>query len=237
MPDKILIIGMSHIVALNGALRPKERETVTVLHLNDNSGGLYDPKTNTLDLSVLEIDPPDRVYVSIGGNFHNVFSVFENPMPFSFGDATTGAVSFDPTRRFIPYDMIYEHFERCLEPALKHMEPIHDRFRDSSIYCLCAPPPIADEDHIRRYPGLFAPKIEQGFAPRNLRLRAHRLQRDIYNARCTRLGGTFIDPPEAALDAEGFLGKAYWNNDPTHGNAAYGRLVLDQSLATMRADA
>jgi hypothetical protein len=42
-------------------------------------------------------------------------------------------------------------------------------------------------------------------------------------------GCRIIEPPEA-VDAGGFLKEEYWGSDPSHANAAYGRLVVTRLL-------
>ena len=44
-------------------------------------------------------------------------------------------------------------------------------------------------------------------------------------------GAIYLDAPAKAVDGNGFLRDEFCNADPTHGNARYGRLVLDQILS------
>lgn len=76
-------------------------------------------------------------------------------------------------------------------------------------------------------------------APADLRLRIWGVQQDLCREQAALLGADFLEPPANALDAQGFLGTDFWTDDPTHGNLAYGRTVLDQiiDLAAARQEA
>lgn len=68
-------------------------------------------------------------------------------------------------------------------------------------------------------------------APPELRVRIHAVQTDLAREEARRLGADFLDPPQAALSSDGLLADGFWDEDPTHGNARFGRLVLDAALA------
>lgn len=230
MTASILVIGMSHVEAIDRALSAADRGRIRVIGLN-REPRFYDVGANQLTLSAYEGRHPDLVCISLGGNFHNIFGLIELPQPIRIGDRAQGSVPADPVRAFLPHDLMRAHFERRIERLLGHAGAIHDRFAGARFLHLCAPPPIADESHLAAHPGVFGARMHLGFAPRALRLVLHGLQRDIYAARAARLGAEFLDPPAAARDGDGFLRRDYWANDPTHGNADYGRLVLDQIRA------
>ncbi|WP_343116081.1 hypothetical protein [Ostreiculturibacter nitratireducens] len=230
MSESILVVGMSHVEAIDRALDDADRRQIRVLALN-REPGIFDVKANRLDLSAITGCCPKVVCLSLGGNFHNIFGLLELPQPIRIGDPTLGSVPAPPKRLFVPHDLMRLHFERRIDRLLSHAEAIHEHFCEARFFYLCAPPPIADETHLARHPGVFRSRLHMGFAPHDLRVALHRLQRDIYAARAARNGAVFLDPPMQACDAGGFLGRDYWANDPTHGNAAYGRLVVDQIRA------
>lgn len=229
MAPHTLVLGMSHVEAISLALENHPDPGFQVLNLN-REPAIYDVGTNRLDLSAFHDPRPDRVCLSLGGNFHNIFGLLELPQPIRIG-CDGGAVPDDPARNFLPHDLMRAHFERRLERPLQHAGAVHDRFAGARFLWLCAPPPIADEAHLRANPGVFRARMHLGLAPRDLRLALHAMQRDIYAARARAAGAEFLDPPVAARDAAGFLERAFWADDPTHGNAAYGRLVIEQIRA------
>ena len=72
-------------------------------------------------------------------------------------------------------------------------------------------------------------------APAPLRLRIWGLQQELCRVQADLLGAVFIEPPPEALDPQGHLAATHWTDDPTHGNATYGRLVLEQAKALAEA--
>ena len=76
--------------------------------------------------------------------------------------------------------------------------------------------------------GVFADRLHRGVTPARIRAKLYRIHSDIIEQRCAALGVEFLSPPAEAADAEGFLKPAYWTQDPTHANRAYGALLLKQ---------
>ena len=112
---------------------------------------------------------------------------------------------------------------------MNYLEQIHSRFKGANFVHLCSPPPISDEDFLKDNWGQYFEKNKgRNFAPADLRMILYNMQSDIYASYAKKLNATFLQPPSSTLDGLGFLAREYWNIDPTHGNTAYGRLVLDQ---------
>ena len=193
------------------------------------------------------------VCLSIGGNLHNWFSLLENPRKFRLGDAVLGSVPPAtlpqpgpyPDRYFVPRDLLRSLFIQRLEETRILTEQIHAHFAQARFIQLCAPPPIKDrpspnavaapllaESRVLGQDGLDQSKIIHimafDAAPPQLRMKVFEVQTDIYAAHAQTLGALFLPPPPEALTPDGFLDRPYWDTDPTHGNAAYGRLVLKQ---------
>ncbi len=97
------------------------------------------------------------------------------------------------------------------------------------------PPPAADAAHFRQFPGKFADKLGLGISPDALRIQMYQIQTRSYQAFAHDLGANFVPNPALAIDPRGFLAREYWNTDPTHGNCAYGHLVLDALRASFKA--
>lgn len=235
MTGRVLVIGMSHVEALAQALRPDEAASVRIINLN-RAPKLYSVADNLLSPDAYPGPEPELVCLSVGGNFHNIFGLIELPQPISLRDARRGSVPLDAeaaARHWLPHGLMRAHFQRRLERLLQHLEPLHRRFAGARFLHLSAPPPIGDAAHLRAHPGIFASRMARGIAPFDLRQALYRIQRDIAAERAQALGARFLDPPAAALDRQGALAEGYWADDPTHGNAVYGRLVLDQ-IATER---
>jgi hypothetical protein len=233
---RLLILGMSHTRALRAALRPDERARIEVVNLRDHPE-LMDKKRGQLSLGRRSWERPDLLVLTLEGNLHNVFSLKENPRPFALGDAAMGAVPADPARHFVPYDMLREHFARRLRAHARMTAQAQAHFPGVPALHLAPPPPVRalrplDPDG----PPLEGAALMMRYlafdaAPPSLRVRIHAVQTDLARAEARRLGAGFQDPPEAALSPDGLLADGFWDDDPTHGNARYGRLVLDAALA------
>jgi hypothetical protein len=69
--------------------------------------------------------------------------------------------------------------------------------------------------------------VESRIAPGPLRLKLWRVTQELMAEAADQYGCEFFSAPESAIDAGGFLKRELWAEDATHGNAQYGRLVLD----------
>jgi hypothetical protein len=218
---------MSHSVAVRRALMAEKSVSMTYLNFN-LTPELLSAETGDVDLDLFPQQKLDLVLLSLGGNTHNIIGIFEHPIPFSIGHETLGAVPPHPLRHFIPYDAFKAVFDDKLAIMFNHADQIHARYPDVPFIYISAPPPIGDEGHIRAYPNKFAGKLHLPFAPPELRIALYEVQCRAYQQQAERHGATFLPAPPEACTPDGFLDLAFANNDPTHGNAAYGRLVLDQ---------
>jgi len=225
----ILFIGMSHLEALKAAYEKFgfESHTIEMLQLNRRTD-IYNRETNELNIKKISGYNPRAVFISIGGNFHNVFGLIENPVPFRIG-GRVGSYPADKKRFFIPRSMMRAHFEaRLSQRFFPHIQAIKNLYSDAPCAHISSPPPIADPDYLVQHPGVFRPKIDMGITPKELRIELYRLHTECYQRYCNSIGVDFIYPPAIAVDRDGAMKKEYFNNDPTHGNINYGRLCLNQ---------
>lgn len=228
-PRKALVIGMSHVEAVSCNLTPELENKISICALNSEKK-VYDIKRNRLNLKSIKPKGLSDVFISLGGNFHTIFGLIENPVPFAVTSKTLRS-DVELTKRWnIPFSVMKQHFARHVERVLGHIDPIAEHFAGSNLHMLCSPPPIQDDQHILANPGIFRPRLHLGITPKSVRLALYQMHTEIYHERSKALGINFIQPPIEAVDPKGFLGDAYVNNDPTHGNAKYGELVLRQIL-------
>lgn len=95
------------------------------------------------------------------------------------------------------------------------------------VLVVAPPPPVA----LDRLEGHFPAERIAAFdglelEPPATRLRLWRHQCAVLGEVCASRGFEFVEPPAAALDADGFLAIEFAGSDPMHANPAYGRLVL-----------
>ena len=111
---------------------------------------------------------------------------------------------------------------------LRSITTLRDYYGDPFIHVI-SPPPVGDDRHIAENPGgYFRDKIHLGVAPASLRGKLYRLHTRVVVEFCQEHGIPTLLPPAEAVTEDGFLARPFWKNDPTHANAAYGRLVLEQ---------
>lgn len=236
MRYRLLLIGMSHANAVRMALTPSEQASVDFLSFQ-LIPDLVCAQTGVVNFDLFPQARPDVVALSIGGNSHNVLGMFNHPRPFAIGDPEHGRIPADPARAFIPLDAVHAMFVENMAVLFGHADQIHARYPGVPFVYLSAPPPIKDEAHIRAHPGVFVEKLDLGFSPPALRRALYAAQGHAYARQATRHEATLMPAPTQALTSDGFLDLAFAAKDPTHGNAAYGRLVLEQIETFMEAAA
>src|SRR5439155_25855688 len=115
-----------------------------------------------------------------------------------------------------------------MEGMRKTLKSLRSRTTSPLIH-LESPPPIPSEKHIRAYPSFYEAKIGQrGVAPAVLRYKLWRLHSSLVQEYCRALDITFLPVPPEVQDEERMLCERAWTDDPTHGNAYYGRCVFRQ---------
>jgi len=222
----ILIIGNSHSGALRQALDPARDPGVLVVRVASRPGAVY-PRLNPPLLARYQ---PEVAVSIMAGNHHNVFGLLEPPEPFDF--IVPEMPETLPGRRIVPVAEVRAVLAAHIEAFVKKLDAMQKAFACPLAH-VASPPPVGDETHIKTYPGGFAPRsgLNPEVAPKSVRMKFYLLQNAIVREHCAARGIAFIPAPEAALDAEGFLAAPFRNQDPTHGNARYGRLVLDEIKA------
>ncbi|QYK40884.1 MAG: hypothetical protein KF887_16010 [Paracoccaceae bacterium] len=220
MSPKYLVIGMSHVGSLLRATSATQRKGFTIVNLRHEKADIVrDPEARKAMAEKFGL--PDVLCLALEGNFHNVIALLNDPEPFFMVPSIANG-------HFIPRDMMRSHMELRHQRTLRLAKVICEMFPARLRIVLDPPPPAGDEAHIRRHPGIFADKIDLGLSPTALRIAAYQLQSDLFRNHAKELGAEFLPSPSVAHDENGMLASRYWNNDPTHGNAAYGSLVLDQ---------
>ena len=222
---KLLLIGHSHVnCILAGAREQGVGGRLKVINLRRVD---IDPLGADKVSEMLAGFEPEAVCLCLAGNFHNVVGLLENPRPFSIGMPGLGAVpAVGADRQMIPQALMRDLFLQKAQPEVTAR--LFAIFPNAERLMLNPPPPVADFDHIRSHPGVFADRINRGPAPAELRLSLYGLQTDVYRSLAEENGAAFVETPKRLRDATGFLAKAYVNDDPTHGNAAYGSGMLSE---------
>ena len=232
---RCLVLGMSHVTAISGGIPESDREKVKFYKLTANDIELdvdeLERKFGELNSSNdrADVQGETSLFLSILGNTYNVLGLIENPVPFNVHGCSQETGNIERTA--IPKEMMRDHFLSRLNPWIKNIQIICERFAHFQIYMICSPPPGECAEHIKKFPGFFKGSLDMGIAPAGLRKNLYELQTEIFSDNCKKLGIPIIDPPQQALCEHGFLKEEYRNNDPTHANAKYGALVWEQMKA------
>lgn len=225
-PSTPVLAGMSHVEAVARAASESDDE-LKVVNLNQRPDIYKPPRADLSFRSPLDVDPR-HLFLSIGGNYHNILGLIENPVPFSVGDGRAGATSHDEKRHFVPEALMRAHFERHQAHRADVIASFARRFKGVPTHHLAPPPPVADLDGVRERPGAFRPHIHRGFAPPELRLKLYEIELWNLSRICDQHGIEVVPSPAEAFDKDGFLRADLCNQDPSHGNITYGQLVLQQ---------
>lgn len=221
MSAKVQLIGTSHIEAIRHAALGLSLEVVNI----DQVPGLRAGESIVFTGPLEEI--PDFVFLAIGGVLHTILGLVEDEVPFAVGDAELGQVPYGD-RRLIPEQMMRDFFRTRQATRYALLDQFVKRYAAAApVVCLAPPPPRGRIDRLDK-PGRFASILERGFAPPELRRKLYGIEIDILREFCRTSGIDLIEAPDAATDAEGYLREDCHAGDPTHGNARYGALVLDQ---------
>jgi hypothetical protein len=175
---------------------------------------------------------PDGIVSCFGGNEHSIFSLIEHPVPFDvLVDASDRGTASATPRQIVPVDVVRRELRDRVRPSALHCRLLQARFPDCEVVHVMPPPPIEDDEHIRREPEVYVQVIQMyGLAPAPLRRKVYRLYAGVVHDELAPLGVRVLAPPAAAMD-DGYLAPDYWMQ-ATHANDRYGRLVLEQ-LATV----
>lgn len=165
---------------------------------------------------------------SIQGSQYNIFGLVKHQQPFDFYLSDEPGLPIDEDAELLPLSLVTAVFKRDLRATFNILNTIKKISRIKT-YFLESPPPVPSEDHIRKHPSSFREKINNnGVSSAVFRYKLWRLQAKLVWEHCVNLDLDYIPTPKDAQDEQGFLREPYWNIDPTHGNTAYGALVVSQ---------
>jgi hypothetical protein len=224
---EILVIGNSHTTAIEAALTPELRQRIVVINLAVH----FDPvnrRNKLLPPDMTQLFQPRRIFCTFGGSEHSVFGLLESPLRFDFATATQPEM--DPQRTPVLAGLIRETLLRAMAPTALNNSRELRRLYDCPITHLCTPPPFRQLGERSVLPRVFQENLHLGISPPQIRRKLHEIHSEIARTEHQALGIGFMQVPAAAMDAEGYLLPECCGKDPTHANAHYGSLVIQQML-------
>ncbi|KNG92236.1 hypothetical protein [Pseudaestuariivita atlantica] len=175
---------------------------------------------------------PDAILLICMGNEYNAMAMLEHPRPFDFDLPGSGIDVLDD-REIIPTEMMRAQMQYQAERNVLLFWRFFNATTDRPLYVQPPPPPIASEAHILSYPGSFAERAKKsGITPISVRRKMWLLYCDVLReAAQSGTNSHFVDLPDVVF-VDGTLAKQFWQEDPTHGNVDYGKVVLRHLIGT-----
>lgn len=172
------------------------------------------------------------VFSCIGGNAHNALGMVRNPRPFDFVLASEPDLPIEEGAEVIPFAVMEAVMRGRMVERLKLMLLVKAA-AGGPMRHLESPPPLADSQFIvDNMPAQMVRHRERGSSSPVLRYKLWRLQSAIIAGVCADNDIPFIPAPREAMTTDGLLRTDY-AADISHGNVAYGMLVLDQMEASL----
>ena len=235
---EVLIAGHSHAVAMGlpGAPRNSAPRLVAVgPHRLALTGGW--PRGDDY-WAALEGEARGRALVLSwrGSEYLGEFLIAPTPL-FDFVARARPGAPIDPSAQWVPESLVRAKFSKWVvdsKPVLARMKPVAAR-----VFLPGSPPPKDDDNLLRRClmsETAFKMRVEKmgvslddvTFSPPPLRLKLWELTQDLLEETAQAAGVQFVPCPIEARDERGFLRREYWNDDITHGNTAFGALMLEK---------
>ena len=232
-----VILGHSHCNAIAaGLLQKVERWSgISVYRLEDKRAKDRSIAIPAAIKLIGDLPPDAHVFLAILGAYHNILGLLRSGDAF---DVIMGAAAIpDPeAMALVP--------QRAMLHALGEQFALSGKLRNliaaarGPVFLISSPPPKRSNEYIldrfmRQKKQIYRGKSVRQFGIERpeLRLKLWLLETRLMADWADSFGAQFLPAPTAALDPDGFLSEAYYGDDVTHANAAYGALVLDQVAA------
>lgn len=174
------------------------------------------------------IDPQGVLLSFLGGNEHSVLSLLNPAAPFDFVWPAGSEVALLPGHQPVSVAVVEAQLLGAIQQTLAQLTMIRVRHPALRIVHVAPPPPQANEARMRDTPEVFGDLIARhGLMPISIRLKYYGLYLDLLRRHLAPLRIECLGPPPASLDDQGALQDAL-TLGCTHGNEAYGALVLQQ---------
>lgn len=224
---KAVFLGDSHAHAVIRSLaRTPDLTWVSAVDVRRIQSPGHNPKEVPADLA--RRYPADIVFCCLGGTEYNLLSLIEADEPTDFmvdpGDTVM------PGRKVIPNAVVRAALAFRMRSAHGRLQAVRAAYK-SPLVCVAPPPPFFELGDPAGLPSAFAPFLSRGITPAQIRQKWYRTQMDLLAVQCAADGLRLMPAPSAVQDAQGFLLRDFWTNDPTHGNAAYGAALIEQIKA------
>lgn len=170
---------------------------------------------------------PDVIISCVMGNEHNFLALLNHPRRFDFYLPARPDLLTDESAEVLPVALVEDLIRARLKKFSLYLSVLAPLSNGRMLH-VPPPPPVASASHIEAHPAMFEKRLQnRGVSPAPFRLKVWLLTCEIQRQLCEDVGVAFYGLPRAVFDADGFFARSYWNEDPTHGNTEYGKLILD----------
>lgn len=254
---RVVVCGQSHARSLFRAITAEEIGGVPV------DGAAISRRLGIAGLAALSASSPDaetrqaasmvaerHLAVVWKGGQHNGDFLFPPEPPLDFVASADPDAAVDESAILVPEAAIRERYQPSIAPleTLLQASATGGGWRR---FVLGTPAPLADADllrqrlakhrfklHPRNAARVFEAKDEAGslpITPAPLRRKLWLVLQDLLAEAASRNGAEFIPVPAASLDAQGCLDPRFSAGDLSHGNTAFGLLMLRDLAARLSA--
>jgi len=185
----------------------------------------------TDETKALLADGTGPVLSFVGGiqHVHVALRTLYDPSAPAFDFELPGAphLRVSPAVERIPFDAMHELLAWRFRSRMKLLDKVA-RLAPGRVFHFAPPPPVSDRwiDVALRERDLTPDHLPD----RSVRWKVWRLTADLFREHAEACGARFLEAPEASMDADGFLRDDLARN-LTHGNTAFGALLLQQVRA------
>jgi hypothetical protein len=162
------------------------------------------------------------------GNEHSMMSLVQHDMPYDFELPWRQDLPLIAGRQPIPFEVVQRQVEKALNPAIACVAMMRSQLARMRLVHVAPPPPVASEARINQAPEVFRERIaKSGITPLSIRLKYYLLSIRMLRDALKPFNVELLECPPESSDANGAIRDelAY---GATHGNEAYGELVLRQ---------
>lgn len=177
---------------------------------------------------VTSLDPQGLLVSFLGGNEHSVLSLLNPAVPFDFVWPAGHEAPLLAGHQPVSLAVVEAQLLAAIQQTLAQLTMIRARHPGLRIVHVAPPPPQANEARMRDTPEVFGDLIARhGLMPLSIRLKYYGLYVELFRRHLAPLGIECLGPPPDSLDEHGALRDGL-TLGCTHGNEAYGALVLKQ---------
>lgn len=232
----ILVVGQSHVAAIQQAAKthreawpdePRTRILHTLAEPYRSEGEDFGPLARAAIADQIARHQP-RLVSMLGGNAHALISLMRPARPYDFilSDEVEQGPPIEPGYELVPEALVRAALEERLQTDFRRLEQLYAVA--GPFLHVESPPPVRSDDFIRQHAEAYFRDTDGDEvvpAAAGLRWRIWRLNARIVREKVEAMGCRFLPVPRVALDQDGFL-RPDLAADPTHGNEAYGELLI-----------